>query len=126
MDPFKIKLTSTPIIILIFGLVNGTWNGKKGEGKKGVGVNSIEKITEGNALTENFKILKGSSEGFTGRSFSAYNSIEDTWKQIWSDSQGGFYDFFFSFENDQRIFRTKLIKDKIILRMVFKNIEVSR
>lgn len=104
----------------------GEWNVSWDEnGKIGKGTNIISPILDGTALQENFEITEGQSKGFKGTSISTYNKSSKTWKQVWIDSQGAYYNFIGAVEGDTPIFKTKAIeKDgkRLVSRMVFKDI----
>lgn len=62
----------------------GEWKVSGPVGKE-VGQNTIEKIENGCVLQEHWR----STNGFTGTSFSYYDSTDQSWNQLWLDSQGG-------------------------------------
>jgi len=107
----------------------GTWDAEwdEGNGKKGRGINRIEKTLDGKVLQENFEILEGQSAGFKGTSISVYQTQRKKWKQAWADNQGGYYDFEGKVDGSKRIFQTQVrqLEDgrKFTQRMVFYNIK---
>ena len=96
----------------------------EGEGKVGKGTNSIRHIVNGKAIEENFEITEGQSQGFLGKSISIYDQNQKLWKQVWVDSQNGYFDFTGDTDGANRIFKTTIKKEdkEIELRMVFKDI----
>ncbi|RDY59315.1 hypothetical protein [Flagellimonas nanhaiensis] len=106
----------------------GNWEASwdEGEGKKGYGVNHIEKVLDGTVIQENFEILKGQSKGFKGTSISVFQTGTKEWKQSWADNQGGFYCFTGDLKGDKKTFQTATIETKdgkkITQRMVFYQI----
>lgn len=107
------------------GKWDATWD--EGNGKKGKGTNHITRILDGKVIHEDFKILEGVNKGFKGKSMSVYHARFKTWKQSWTDNQGGFYYFKGKFEGEKRIFQTEVfdLKDgkKFTQRMVFYDIK---
>ena len=107
----------------LFDFWVGKWDlsWSNGDGTKGSGTNTIEKILDGKVIQENFVDVKG----FKGTSISVYNSTRKTWHQAWADNQGGYYDFDGDVDGDKRIFKTKgrvINGNTYIQRMVFYNI----
>ncbi len=106
----------------------GNWEASwdEGDGKKGKGVNRIEKTLDGTVIQENFEILEGQNKGFKGTSISVYQARFKRWKQAWADNQGGYYDFTGSKDGEERTFQTAIFKTQdgraITQRMVFKKI----
>ena len=108
----------------------GTWevSWDEGDGKIGKGINEINRTLNGKVIRENFRILEGQAAGFKGTSMSVYQPNLKRWKQAWSDSGGGYFDFVGDLDGDKRIFKTDVIKrgDKeLILRMVFRDIKTD-
>lgn len=102
---------------------NLTWKDKDGKIERGF--NEVYKTLDGKVIQENFRALDGASEGFTGKSWTVFNTKKDTWFQTWVDNQGSYLDFTFELEAGKRIFkRTGNDKDgnTIHQRMVFYNI----
>lgn len=109
----------------------GSWNleWERADGQKGKGVNVVEKILDGAVILENFKGLKGSYEGFEGKSFSVFDKRFKVWKQTWVDSNSSYLEFDFEIIGEKRIFkRTVELPNgkKFITRMVFHSIEKDR
>lgn len=108
------------------------WIGKwevswdEGEGKKGKGINIVEKTLDGNVIQENFRIEEGQRKGFKGTSISVYQARFERWKQAWADNQGGYYDFLGKIEGNKRIFETDVFElddgREFTQRMVFYDI----
>lgn len=105
------------------GQWNLTWD--DGEGKTGRGTNNIIKILDGKVIQENFEALAGKFKGFKGMSMSVYSPQRKTWKQSWTDNQGGYFDFTGGEKDGNLTFETaKRDKDGTWSqqRMVFYNI----
>lgn len=85
----------------------GTWDltWEDAEGTMARGINRIERILDGQVIKENFRVLSGAYEGFSGKSYSVYNNRTGQWKQTWVDSNGGYFDFIGEFEGNIRIFK---------------------
>lgn len=97
-----------------------TWQNREGNEMKGT--NEIIRILDGSIIQENFIDLQS---GFKGTSISVYNSRKKSWNQAWADNAGGYFSFYGTSENGNKIFSTlpEEINGKIIIkRMVFKNI----
>lgn len=63
----------------------GEWNVTQPNGNA-AGTNKLEKIENKCVLKENWT---SASAGYTGTSYSFYNSQKQQWEQIWVDNQGG-------------------------------------
>jgi hypothetical protein len=98
----------------------------EGDGTRGRGTNTIQKILDGTVIKENFEITKGQNSGFRGVSISVYQPRFDRWKQAWADNNGGYYDFTGKIDGNKRIFQTDIaeLEDgrEFIQRMVFYDI----
>lgn len=97
----------------------------EGEGKTGSGTNHIEQVLDGKVIQENFEVLTGQTTGYKGRSLSVYNPPSKTWRQAWTDNQGGYFDFTGDLSGPNPMFKTA-IREKdgkqLISRMIFKDI----
>ncbi|HAA14136.1 MAG TPA: hypothetical protein DCE41_21560 [Cytophagales bacterium] len=75
-------------------------------GGTGKGTNQIVRILDGKVIQENFKALEGALAGYSGMSLSVYNPTAKQWKQAWTDSQGGYFDFTGRKDEDRFYFET--------------------
>lgn len=104
-----------------------TW--EKSDQTIGRGENSIFKLLNNKVIEENFKVTNDESmNGFTGKSWSVYNSIKETWYQTWVDNQGSYLDFVGEIDGEKRIFKREVLKHDgslIYQRMVFYDIQAD-
>ncbi|NAY92169.1 DUF1579 domain-containing protein [Muricauda sp. JGD-17] len=106
----------------------GTWevSWDESEGKKGKGINRIEKILDDKVVQEHFEIHEGKGKGFKGTSISVYQAAVNQWKQSWADSQGSFFCLTGKLTGEKKIFQTDIKETadgkKNTQRMVFYNI----
>ncbi len=86
------------------------------------GTNHVTKILNGRVIHENFNGNPGLD--FRGMSLSVYNARSETWQQTWVDTEGNYWDFTGSFENERMVLGTEVEVDDhiVLLRMVFYNI----
>ncbi|MFT6866068.1 MAG: hypothetical protein ACJA08_000895 [Cyclobacteriaceae bacterium] len=106
----------------------GDWTASwdEGNGMEQLGTNTITKSLDEKVIVENFRIIKGQSEGFKGMSMSVFQPRFNRWKQAWTDNQGGYFDFTGEFDGDKRIFKTLVTErasKQILQRMVFYDIQ---
>lgn len=107
----------------------GTWevSWDEPEGKKGRGVNRIEKTMDDSVIQEHFEVHEGRAKGFKGTSISVYQPRTGKWRQSWADSQGGFFCFIGDLHGDRKIFQTAIRETedgkRNTQRMVFHHIE---
>jgi hypothetical protein len=91
------------------------------------GVNIIDKILNDKIIQEYFSVTSDPNmEGFTGKSWSVYNSQSSTWTQTWVDNQGSYFLFVGEIDGDNRIFKRSIVKSdgsEILQRMVFYDIK---
>ncbi len=117
------ELTSEAYFDFWLGTWDLTW--EDADGTPARGVNRIERILDGKVIKERFKVLSGAYEGFTGESYSVYNTRTGEWKQTWVDSNGDYLDFTGEFEDNKRMFKRKGIApdgSDILQRMIFYDI----
>ncbi len=97
-----------------------SWKGADGAVK--MGTNKIHKVLDSCIVEENFE-----GGPLKGRSYSVYNPKTKLWQQTWIDNQGGYLVFTGAFKDGKMELRTPVQKNatgqKVISRMVFKNIE---
>jgi len=107
----------------------GKWDvsWKYDDGRTGSGTNHVHKILNGKVIEENFKVLDDTAmHGFTGKSLSIYEQTTSTWRQVWVDNAGGYYNFKGAMEGGKRIFHTSIQRldgTEVKLRMVFYDIQ---
>jgi catechol 2,3-dioxygenase-like lactoylglutathione lyase family enzyme len=65
-----------------------------------IGENRITKILDDKVIYENWTDVRG----FTGKSFTLYDSIQHCWKQTWVDNSGGLTEFTGVLKNDTMTF----------------------
>ena len=98
----------------------------EGDGTRGRGTNTIQKVLDGTVIKENFEITEGQNSGFKGTSISVYQPRFSRWKQAWADNNGGYYDFTGKIDGNKRIFQTDVIEledgRQFTQRMVFYDI----
>jgi len=101
-----------------------TWESESGIS---TGVNVIEKILNDKVIQEYFSVINDPNmDGFTGKSWSVYNTHSETWTQTWVDNQGSYFHFNGENNGDDRIFKRSIIKSdgsEILQRMVFYDIK---
>lgn len=102
----------------------GTWSlsWTNAQGQEVKGYNHIEHILGDKVIQENFA---DSTTGFYGKSWSVYNPKNNSWKQVWTDSNGGFLQFTGAQYGDSLAFEmtpTVLNGIAVVRRMVFYNI----
>ncbi|WP_258103456.1 hypothetical protein [Marinoscillum sp. MHG1-6] len=98
----------------------------EGNGVEVLGTNTIAKSLDDKVIIENFRITRGKSAGFKGMSMSVYQKRFKRWKQVWSDNQGGYFDFTGAVDGDKRMFATAVTEKngkQQQQRMVFYDIE---
>lgn len=80
-------------------------------------------------IKENFAVTGDESmKGFTGESWSVFNSNNGTWYQTWVDNQGSYLDFIGEIDGEKRIFKREVQKPDgsiIYQRMVFYDIKAD-
>ncbi|MEP0369330.1 MAG: hypothetical protein ABJN36_02210 [Cyclobacteriaceae bacterium] len=108
----------------------GEWTASwdEGNGVEQLGTNNITKSLDDKIIVENFRVTGGQSKGFKGMSMSVFQPRTNTWKQFWTDNQGGYFDFTGYFDGDKRIFQTAGVErggKKVYQRMVFYDIAES-
>ncbi|HEX6703600.1 MAG TPA: hypothetical protein VF169_02470 [Albitalea sp.] len=92
------------------------------DGSTGRGRNRIAKVLDGNVIEENFdETPDGKSPPLKGRSLSVLHKASGTWRQAWTDNQGGYFSFTAQVDGDKRIFITDVVDQKA-QRMVFHSI----
>jgi hypothetical protein len=85
-------MSSGTILIVLFGRVR-----------------ILYKILGGNVLQENLLVEDNSNlAGYEGKSWSVFNTRDDTWRQTWVDNQSGYIEFKGVLEDNRKIFRTKI------------------
>ena len=85
----------------------GEWTVTSANGKP-AGVNSIEKIEGGCAISENWI---SATPGYTGTSYNFYNQQDKQWEQLWLDNQGGFLKLAGQRTDNQMILQSSPIKN---------------
>ena len=116
-------LDSTEYFDFWVGEWTASWD--EGNGVEQLGTNIITKSLDGKVIVENFRITGGQSKGFKGMSMSVFQPKTNTWKQAWTDNQGGYFDFTGTFDGNKRMFQTAVVErgdKKIQQRMVFYDI----
>ncbi len=103
----------------------GNWNvsWQDQDGKTVTGSNEILRTVNKKVIQENFY---DPNTNFKGTSISVYNPVTKIWHQAWADSNGSYFDLSGDYINGNPVFTTKMLEkdgEKIIQRMVFKNIE---
>ena len=101
-----------------------SWPGDKA-GQIDHGTNTIKRILDGCVVQENFSAQ--TSGHLRGTSVSIFDSNASKWKQTWVDNEGGYLDFVGEFKDGQMILQREAVRQgqKILQRMVFKNITVN-
>ena len=123
---FSQSIEEDPKALLDFWV--GSWDASwdEGEGKKGYGTNTIQKVLDGTVIQENFEILEGQNKGFKGTSISIFQARTKEWRQSWADSQGAFYCFTGDLKGNRKTFQTSAFETKdgrkIVQRMTFYEI----
>lgn len=86
----------------------GKWQAEwtNADGSKGKGTNHIFRVLDNKVLEENFAITEGGQAGFLGKSLSVFNPTTRKWHQAWTDNQGGYFDFYGSVEDGDKMFST--------------------
>lgn len=106
----------------LFSLKTGKWLIKYHSRYEAVIMKSEVKIMEGkNLLQEELNIKE---LGVKGRGLSKYQTRTDTWHHMWTDKQGGYFDFIGSFTPDGESFETSITKscgEKISQRLYFNS-----
>lgn len=91
------------------------------DGSTGRGRNRIAKVLDGTVIEENFEETPdGKTPPLKGRSLSVRHK-SGTWKQAWTDNQGGYFSLTGQVDGDKRIFITDVVQG-IAQRMVFHSI----
>ncbi len=98
----------------------GDWNVRWGDNQRGT--NQVGKILDGRVIREKFDGNPGLS--FRGMSLSVYNARSERWQQTWVDTEGNYWNFSGTFENERMVLATEaeIEGQKVMLRMVFYNI----
>jgi len=101
-----------------------TWESDSGIS---TGENIIIKILDDKVIQEDFFVKNDPNmDGYTGKSWSVYDSYTSSWKQTWVDNQGSLIDFVGEIDGDSRIFKRSIVKSdgsEILQRMVFYDIK---
>lgn len=120
---------SDPLGYLDFWIGEWEVSWSEGDGKKGWGVNHIQKVLDGKVVQENFEILEGKSKGYKGTSISTYHTTAKKWFQCYADNNGAFYHFVGDLDGDKKIFKTEVSKNQegkdFVQRMVFYKITTA-
>jgi hypothetical protein len=84
--------------------------------------NSIRAILKGNVIEENFE-----TEGFQGKSVSAYDRRSKQWKQTWVDDQGSYLDLTGGWSDGRMTLSRKAAVNggTVMQRMVFHDIKAD-
>ncbi len=95
------------------------------DGNAASGRNLIRRILNDRVIEENFSVLSGRYESYSGRSWSVFDDGLGEWKQTWVDNNGAYLDFTGAIDEDKRIFQ-RVGKDNhgktVHQRMVFYDI----
>jgi hypothetical protein len=102
----------------------GDWNLTWGDDQHGV--NRIRSILDGKVVQENFE--SDGADRLVGLSVSAYNPVDQKWRQTWVDNQGSYLDFVGDWQGDKMILQRNAVVEgqPVIQRMVWYNIEADR
>lgn len=102
----------------------GNWDAYWNDSLKGS--NDVDKILDSKIIQENFSTLDNS---FTGKSWTAFDIINNLWKQTWVDNSGAYIIFTGGEESDGVALyteeKTKVNGEKYFMRMKFENIDRS-
>ncbi len=121
--------TQTPATELNFWI--GTWNlrWQDTDSTEARGTNRIARELDDQVICEYFKAESGSLAGFTGRSWSVYDTRAQQWKQTWVDNQGAYLDFTGGKDGDSFVFQRKFTQPNgktVQQKMVFHNIQADQ
>lgn len=108
----------------LFSYKLGKWLVKYCEPSETMKINSEVKLIQGrNLIQEDLEVKK---LGIKGRGLSKYQAKTDTWHHMWTDNEGGYFEFIGSFAPDGEFFETSIALccgKKISQRMNFGDIQ---